>query len=305
MPSAPWLDRRLQIVLGKGGVGKSTVAAALARLRAARGQRVLLCDLSGDNRLSRLLGVSAIGPEITEVEPRLFLCNVTSDAALREYAVMKLKFERAVKRLLENRVVRYFLRLLPSLPETVTLGKVLFHVREERAGRPRFDGVILDAPATGHGLALLRLPRTLLESAPEGPLREDMLWMQALLTDPTVATAVLVTLCQELPVNETLELNSALRDELSVPRGVCVANAIWPTRFDPPALAEIRAKAPPSGREVAERFAAEAEGDRAQLRRLRDALDLPVLELPLFFDAPDGVKLTQSLEAAFAGAAPA
>jgi energy-coupling factor transporter ATP-binding protein EcfA2 len=294
--TATALERRLVLVLGKGGVGKSTLAAALAKLRAARGETVLLCEVNAHNQLAGLLGVPPTGPDIERVGDSLFLCNLTPDAALHQYAVMKLKVERVVKRLLANRVVRHFLRLLPSLPEIVTLGKLLYHVKEERNGRPRFDAVILDAPATGHGLSLLRVPQSLLASIPEGPLREDMTWMNALLVDPKITAAALVTLCEELPVNETLELNAALRDELRIPRGLCVANGLWPDRFTPAELEEVRAKAPRSAAMVAERFAAEAEGNRVQLAHLRTGLGLPVAELPLIFDAPDGAHLTRQLE---------
>jgi hypothetical protein len=296
-------ERRLVLFLCKCGVGKSTVAAALATLRASRGERVLLCEVNADNRLSKLLGVAPTGPQITQVGPSIFLCNLTPEAALHEYAVMKLKVERVVKRLLANRVVHHFLRLLPSLPEIVTLGKLLFHVREERDGRPRFDAVILDAPATGHGLSLLGVPQTLLATVPAGPLRDDMTWMNGLLVDPQITTAALVTLCEELPVNETLELNVTLRDKLHIARGLCVANGLWPDRFSPEALIEIRAKAPLAAAEVAERFNAAATENRAQLERLKDKLDVPLTQLPLIFDAADGIQLTRRIEARLAAAA--
>ena len=296
------LEHRLVLVLGKGGVGKSTFAAALARLRAARGQNVLLCEVNADNRLAKLLGVPPTGDDIEKVGDSLFLCNLKPEAALHEYAVMKLKLDRVVKKLLANSVVHHFLRLLPSLPEITMLGKLLFHVREEHRGRPRFDAVILDAPATGHGLSLLGVPQTLLATVPEGPLREDMTWMNALLVDPQITTSVLVTLCEELPVNETLELSAALRDRLHVPRGIGLANGLWPDRFSPAALDEIRAKAPAAASAVAERFATEATGNRVQLARLRRDLDLPVAELPLIFDAADGAKLTERAQALLAQA---
>lgn len=285
------------IFLGKGGVGKSTLAAAVARRRAHRGERILLCEVNARNRLSGLLGIPPVGNQIREVGDNLSVCNIEPEAALHEYAVMKLKFERVVDRLLGNRVVHHFLRLLPSLAEITTLGKLLFHVREEVGGRPRFDAVVLDAPATGHGLSLLRVPQVLLKTIPAGPLREDMLWMNGLLVDAAVTSVQLVTLAEELPVNEVLELNAAVRDEIGLPRGVCFANGLWPTRFTPEELAQVRQQLPAPTSQAIDRLAAQAETSRSQLARLRAAIDLPVAELPLFFAAADGAEVTRRVEA--------
>jgi hypothetical protein len=285
------LERRLLVFLGKGGVGKSTLTAAVGRLLAARGRKVLLCEVNapadpvhGSNaRLPPALGVTAPPPEISEVLPNLFLCNIQPEAALYEYVLMKLKIERAVKKLLGNGPVRSFLRMIPSLSEVVTLGKLLHHVREQRDGGFRFDAVLLDAPSTGHGVSLLNVPQVLLNQLPSGPMREDLSWMNALLVDRNVTAVQLVTLAEELPVSETLELNATLRDELALPRGLCFANGIWPSRFDSGELRELDHRTPPAVFETARRLQAQAEVNRHQLARLREGLDLPVLELPQIF----------------------
>jgi hypothetical protein len=305
------LDRRLLVFLGKGGVGKTTLTAATGRLLAARGRRVLLCEVnersepladpSADRaagshaRLPPALGIPPVPPEITEVQPNLFLCNIQPDAALHEYVLLKLKFERAVKKLLDNRPVRSFLRMIPSLSEVVMLGKLLHHVREQRAGGFRFDVVLLDAPATGHGVSLLGVPRALLRSLPAGPMRADLEWMQALLVDPAVTAVQLVTLAEELPVSETLELNSTLRDQLALPRGFCFANGVWPSRFDEGDQRAIETRAPALF-ETARRMQAQADVNRLQLGRLRAGIDLPVMELPLAFDALDLASVTRGVQ---------
>ena len=298
------LDRRLLVFLGKGGVGKSTLAAATGRLLAARGRRVLLCELNARSdssagrhaRLPRALGLQDAPSEITEVQPDLFLCNIQPEAALHEYMLLKLKLERVVKKLLSSDHVRSFLRMIPSLSEVVMLGKLLHHVREQRARAFRFDVVILDAPATGHGVSLLGVPRTLLRTLPSGPMRSDLEWMQALLVDPAVTAVQLVTLAEELPVSETLELNAALRDQLALPRGACFANGIWPSRFDAADRRELEARAPPALFETARRMQAQADVNRRQLARLRAGLDLPIAELPLCFDAPDAAAVTRRVQ---------
>ncbi len=309
------LDRRLLVFLGKGGVGKSTLTAATGRLLAARGRRVLLCEINApaadatgsQARLPPALGLRAVSPEVAElreVRPNLFLCNIQPEAALHEYVLMKLKIERAVKKLLGNRPVRSFLRMIPSLAEVVTLGKLLHHVREQRRGGYRFDTVLLDAPSTGHGVSLLGVPQVLLRSIPTGPMREDLEWMGALLADPRVTAVHLVTLCEELPVNETLELSAALRDQLGLPRGLCFANGIWPSRFDRSDLRELERRTPGPVFETARRMQAQAEVNRLQLARLREGIDLPVVELPLSFNAPDAAAVTDRVQLQLAALLP-
>ena len=298
------LDRRLLVFLGKGGVGKSTLTAAMGRLLAARGRRVLLCEINAraddaigsQARLPPALGLPAVPPEITEVQPNLFLCNIQPEAALHEYVLLKLKLERAVTKLLGNRPVRSFLRMIPSLSEVVTLGKLLHHVRERRRGSFRFDAVLLDAPSTGYGISLLGVPQVLLRSLPTGPMREDLEWMRAILVDGSVTAVHLVTLCEELPVSETLELSAALRDPLGLPRGLCFANAIWPSRFDASELRELESRTPSPVFETARRMQAQADVNRHQLARLRETLDLPIVELPLAFDAPDAAAVTARVQ---------
>jgi hypothetical protein len=298
------LGRRLLIFLGKGGVGKSTLTAAMGKLLAARGKRVLLCEVNAltdgaagsEARLPPALGVSPPPPQVTEVLPGLSLCNLRPEEALHEYVLLKLKIEKLVQKLLGNGPVRSFLRLIPSLAEVVTLGKLLHHVREQRRGAFRFDAVLLDAPATGHGVSLLNVPQVLLRNIPSGPMREDLSWMNALLVDPAITSVQLVTLAEELPVTETLELGAALRDELGLPRGLCFANGIWPSRFQASELREIEVSAPRPVFEAARRMQAQADVNRHQLARLRAALDLPILELRQAFDAASTSEVTDRVQ---------
>jgi anion-transporting ArsA/GET3 family ATPase len=286
------LTRRLLVFTGKGGTGKSTVAAAMARLAARRGLRVLACEANAHDRLPSLFGSEAPrsveeSAKIREVAPNLSLVNLRPEQALFEYGVMKFRSRRVTRGLLGNPVVHYFLRVIPSIAEVVILGKLLHHVKEEAGGRRRFDLVILDAPATGHGISLLRLPQVLLASVAAGPLHEDMVWMNALLVDPAVTAVNLVARPEELPVNETLELNARLRDEVKLPRGACFLDGIWPDRFDTAELRELAAADAPLGAAITQMhgFATQAS---AQEDRLRSQLDLPIVRLPLLFiDQPE------------------
>jgi anion-transporting ArsA/GET3 family ATPase len=165
MPS-PLLHRRLLVVTGKGGVGKSTVAAALALQLARSGRRTLLCEVNAGDRLAPLLGHAPVGPTITLVEPNLRLVDLHPAESMREYVLLKIRLERVYRAVFENRMVRYFLRFIPSLAETVMLGKVLWHVRQPPGSPDGFQSVVVDAPATGHALTFLGVPRALLTTCP-------------------------------------------------------------------------------------------------------------------------------------------
>ncbi len=281
------LTRRLLVFTGKGGTGKSTVTAAVAKLAARRGLRVLACEATHGDRLSPLLAQrpptsKKESAEIHEVAPNLSVVNIRPEEALFEYGLMKLRSRRVTRGLLGNRVVHYFLRVIPSIAEVVTLGKLLYHVKEETAGRRRFDLVLLDAPATGHGLAQLRLHQAVLASVPAGPLHDDMVWMNALLQDPAVTAVNLVAIPEELPVNETLELNAKLRDEIHLPRGACVLNGMWPSRFNPDELRALTTADAALGL-VTDRLQIMSDLGAAQGKRLRAGLDIPLLALPQLF----------------------
>ena len=282
----PLLDRRLLVVTGKGGVGKSTVSAALALLGTRRGKRVLVCEVNAQERVAPLFGAPQSGAKIREVLPNLSTVNVTPSEAMREYGLMILRFKTIYDAVFENRVVRQFLRVVPSLAELVMLGKILHEVRIEDEGRPRWDLVVLDAPATGHAVQLLRVPSALLDTVPPGPLRKDAEWMQALLVDPRRTAVSIVTLPEEMPVNEAIDLDAQVRGVLGMARGALIVNAMPEPRFSRaerdalPSLAEAPAPLGPAAR------AAAIQGVRAELAgrylaRARAALDLPALILPL------------------------
>jgi hypothetical protein len=280
------LDRRLVIVTGKGGVGKSTVSAALALLGARAGKRVLVCEVNAQERVAPLLGAPPSGPHVREVRPGISTVNVTPPEAMREYGLMVLKFKTIYDAVFENRLVKYFLRVVPSLAELVILGKILHEVRAEERGRPRWDLVVLDAPATGHAVQLLRVPAALVDTVPGGPLRHDAEWMQAILVDPVRTALAIVTLPEEMPVNEAIELDAQVRGVLGIARGALFVNAMPDLRFssqETAVLAPLRDAAPPLGpaATAARLQAIRAEAAGRYLERARAALDLPTCVLPL------------------------
>ncbi|GAO02903.1 ArsA-related P-loop ATPase [Anaeromyxobacter sp. PSR-1] len=311
MASLGLLDRRLLVVTGKGGVGKTTVCAALALLAARAGKRVLVCEVNATReRVAPLLGAPASGPFVREALPGIFTVNVTPHEAMREYGLMVLKFRTIYEAVFENRLVRYFLRMVPGLAELVMLGKVLHEVRAEDGGRPRWDLVLLDAPATGHAVQLLRVPSALVDTVPAGPLRHDAEWMQALLVDPARTGVALVTLPEEMPVNEVIELDGLVRGELGMAVAALVVNAMPPARFDAreaAELARLAAAPPPLGpaAEAGRIQALRAEAAGRYLVRARAALDLPTTVLPLLPVVEWGPAAVGEIAAALAAAPPA
>lgn len=281
------LARRFLFVTGKGGVGKTTVVAVLAERFARAGKRVLVAETSPKEHISGLFGRSHLPTQITELSPRLFGVLLDADVAIKEYGALVLKSERLVSALFDNKLVLGFFHGAPGLKEWAALGKAWYHSTELLAdGSPRFDVVILDAPATGHGLDMLRVPKTIVELSPPGVLRSDAekAWTQ--FRDPAQSGVVVVSLPEEMPTNESLELCSALKDELSLPLLAVIANQVVPEIFGAEARAALRVVPEPTTTDAASlalaagvRRAAREDVQADSLLRLGQ-LGAPLLSLP-------------------------
>lgn len=289
------IDRRLVIVAGKGGVGRTTVACALALLGVRRGRRVLLCQMRAKEQLTRLLGKS-VGEEIRSLGPNFWAVSMQPRAALREYGMMVLRFPAVVRAVFDNRPLRAFFRAVPGLYEFALLGKACHHAGE----RDRFDTVIVDGPATGHLLQMLRLPRAVASLMRTGPLAREARAADELLCDPVRTTAHIVTLAEEMPVAESLDLHGALR-EIGIPLGRLVVNALVPDRWaaSAPILDRVHdVDVPKALRDVVAtgRLARERHGlQQRYLRRLEEELPLPQVRLPAQFVRSLGRKEVERL----------
>jgi anion-transporting ArsA/GET3 family ATPase len=201
---------------------------------------VLIAQTEAADRLGKLFGrAEPVGPEIVTLAPGIDAVNMTPKSALHEYGLMVLRYETVYRALFENRAVRGFLGAIPGLDAYAMLGKVWWHTTETVRGRPRYDLTILDGPASGHATLMLRLPRAVLAMMPRGPLARDAQAALDLLTDPARAAMVIVTLPEELPVRETVELARNARETLKIPLGPVVVNAMPPGALSTPAMDEI------------------------------------------------------------------
>jgi anion-transporting ArsA/GET3 family ATPase len=288
------LHKRLIIIGGKGGVGRTTVAAALATVLARRGRRVLLAHVRTRQRVGEMLGCEAIDEEIREVEPNLWAVNMNPRAALREQGLKVLRFKAVYRAVMENRLVKYFLRAIPSLDEYSMLGKAWYHSTElTEHGEHRYETVIFDGPATGHLVTMLRIPHVILDVVPEGPLTRDAVQIRDLLVDGERTSMWIVTLAEEMAVAEAADLFQAARGELRVPLGPLVVNALYPDDLErAPALREaFEALALRQGFDArlaplvaaTETLRSRRAINRVHLDRLEQEVPLSRMELPHLF----------------------
>ena len=245
MPSS-LLDQRFIVLSGKGGVGRTTVAAALARAVAKTGRRVLIAQTDSVERLGKMLGQPGpIGSKVRPVAPNIDAVNMTPEESLHQYALLVLKYETVYRAVFANRAVRGFLSAIPGLDAYAMLGKAWWHTTETRApGTPKYDMVILDGPASGHAVAMMRIPRAIMQATPAGPLVKDARALSQLMADGRRAAFVIVTRPEELPAKETRELARAARDELGMVVGPVIVNAMPPARLSEPPAAQVLDRLP-------------------------------------------------------------
>jgi anion-transporting ArsA/GET3 family ATPase len=292
---------RVVIVAGKGGVGKTTVAAALALAAAREGMRPLIVELEGKSGLASMFGREPLDYEEVvlasaddtgggEVRAR----TLTPDDALIEY-LDDAGLGRLSKRLVSSGVVDMVSTAVPGLRDIVVLGKVKqIEQRMANSDPEAPDLIVIDAPAAGHAITFLRSARGLVDAVRVGPIRSQATDVQAMLSDGARTQVVLVTLPEETPVNELVETAYSLEDEVGVSLGPVVVNGLYPPidglDADPAAAAEEAGTSLRPGE--AEALAAAADFRRhrialqaEQLARLDEGLPLAQIRLPFLFEA--------------------
>jgi anion-transporting ArsA/GET3 family ATPase len=283
-------------VTGKGGVGRTTVAAALGLAAARAGKRVMVAEVAEQERMSRAFRREGVGYSETELADNFWAMSVDPQHALDEYLGQQVGGPLAGV-LFHNRIFEYFVAAAPGVRELTTIGKVWELAQLERRNRKAapYDLVILDAAASGHGLAMLRAPKTFGDIARVGPVSRRAAMIHEFLRDPERTGVVSVAIPQEMPVNETIEFREKLREQMGMETDVVVANQVLPERFNGEDCERIEAVNGNHGTpEVAAALRAalsehrRAKGQRQQLRRLKKEVG-DVLTLPYLFEPELGL----------------
>lgn len=216
--------KKLILVSGKGGVGKTTLSAAIALALSRQGRNVLLVEIHSQGQIATLLDHSGLSYEAQELAPQLHGMNVIPMKAFEEYVLLQLKFHSVYSAVFDNRFVRFFIEGAPGLADLMSIGKIY-------AMTDDYDTIVVDTPATGHGMSLLQVPTVVAEAVRVGPLKTHSSKIEALLRDPQRTALVNVTLPEEMPVMETLDLAHWVRDKLGIQLSFVIVNAVYPNVF--------------------------------------------------------------------------
>jgi anion-transporting ArsA/GET3 family ATPase len=307
------LDRRLIFVTGKGGVGKTTIAAALALLAAQHGKKTLVGEVDAKGNLADFFETGRTAFAEREVMPNLYAMSMDTEESLKEYLRLQLRLPVFARLGPLARTFDFVANAAPGVKEVLTIGKFLWEVRSRN-----YDMVVVDASATGHIVSQLAAPQAINDLVKVGLVREQTGWMTDILGDPARCGVVIVAAPEEMPVNETLELTERIRTETRVDVAAVVVNRVLPELFgrgeqeifetlrEPALLAALAAAAPPSVGPVldAAQLAVTLRRTRAgHLARLRSELpgDIPLLYVPYLFNRDHGVRATHQVAEALSG----
>lgn len=308
MEGPPLIDRRMAFVLGKGGVGKTAVAAALALGLADAGHRTLLVEVGAETRTEALFGTAPALDEPVEVRPGLFALTVDAELATQEYLSIQLRVKPLVEMMARSRAFHQVTQAAPGLAELVTLGKIWDLATTVRDGAPVWDRLVVDSPATGHGIALLEAAGNARDLAGSGPIRDQAEAIEKVVRHPAATGIAVVAMPEDLAVTEAIEAVEILRAR-GMPVACAVANAVRRSPFSPADAQALRAVLADPGAGDAERAAAAAaiavtdgaHHDEREVEGLARESGLPVAVLPHVPDLAPGSGGLEALSAALMG----
>ena len=303
----PLLDRKLLFVTGKGGVGKSTIAASLGLLAAEQGKKTLVCEVDAKGNLADFYEAGDTAFDARELQPNLWAMSMDTEASLKEYLRLQLKIPLLGRIGPVARTFDFIATAAPGVKEILTIGKLAYEVRERH-----YDLVVVDSVASGHIVGQLTAPQGINELVSVGMVRNQTQWMLDILTDPAQTGVVIVSAPEEMPVTETLELTDRLRAESNVDLAAVIVNRVLPELFTdreeelferlraPDRVAALSAAAGGDVAPILEaaELAVTLRRTRAgHLTRLRAGLDptLPLLFVPYLFSRSHGARATRQV----------
>lgn len=292
-----WKEKQILFVSGKGGVGKSLVAAGLARELAKAGKRVLLAEIGETSYYKDFWSLPAIGHEPIRHSEGFDIAVWSGETSLREYVLFYLKMERLYSLFFDNKVMRSLVNVAPGLSEIAILGKITSGIRKVGPPLP-YDIIIVDSFATGHALALLQAPKGMMEAIKFGPMGHHSREMDNVIKNPKLTGYIVVTLLEELPVTESLEFNQTLKTELGVQADV-VANKVLEM---PVAVSELQQIAKGEGEPAADlkefsRFLERTDARQEKYMKVLKDSGVNVVTVPLIFSSEPQVLVQSTGEA--------
>jgi anion-transporting ArsA/GET3 family ATPase len=302
------LDRQLLFITGKGGVGKSTISAALAWLGATTGKRTLAVEVDRKGNLTDFFEHEPVGYRPALVQHGLHALTMDTESALREYLHLQLRMPALSRLGPVARAFDFVATAAPGVREILVTGKITYEARERRDEGPKWDLIVVDCEATGHVVAQLGAHRTIGELVQVGLVRQQTDWMAQILEDPERTGVVLVATPEEMPVEETIDLYHRLTDHTKVDIALAVANRVLPENFgrgeeevfelltEPPSAAIIQQEIGDDPAPIFEAARLSASLRRTgveHLRRLREALPVPLVYVPFVFAKSHGMRTTR------------
>jgi anion-transporting ArsA/GET3 family ATPase len=263
---------QILFVTGKGGVGKTSVSIMLGLAQAQRGLKTIIVQTYGAQRVSSFFQKPPASYTPQLLSPNLYVIRITAKEAIKEYALQQLKFQRVYELVFENRFAKPLLQGAPGLHDAVHLGKIY-----DLAHREQWPQIIVDAPATGHALSMLRSARTMMELTKIGPMYNSNALVNKVFSDPTRTNIVLVSLLEELPVQETIELWNSLNSDQQKQCCALIQNKVLSA---PPNQQEAL---PDQWKEIALNLL-EKRREQQEQARITHSLPLPHISIPSISD---------------------